>query len=188
MNWRQFEEYLGYLFRALGYKAEVTPPSGDFGVDVVATHPDGTRIAIQAKHWQLDYVGVEVVLKTVGGAAHYGCQKAIVVTTSGFSDAARQASRTTGVELWGPRELAEAIEQARARNGHAPAAASQQPIGLPVPRQAAAPTLPKPQPARTGPRPNCPDCGLPMTARTALERPIWLCSRFPACHGFRHRT
>lgn len=222
MDWREFEHYLGYLFRALGYQATVTQASGDFGVDVLVTAPDGTKIAVQAKHWRSEYVGVEHVLKTVGGAAHYGCQRAIVVTTSGITDAAREASRTTGVELWGPKELAEAIDRARARTGALPAAkAAGAPVGLPIPRKQAMPRvatpvgLPVPKqtalprvPAPTGlplPRqtaqvqttkpiaqsappspqaPRCPKCGKPMTPKIALERPIWLCSRFPECNGF----
>jgi hypothetical protein len=35
MDGRTFEEYLGALFRRLGYSAEVTPYSGDYGADLV---------------------------------------------------------------------------------------------------------------------------------------------------------
>lgn len=31
----QFEQYLGYLFRAQGYKAQVTKASGDYGADLI---------------------------------------------------------------------------------------------------------------------------------------------------------
>lgn len=204
MNWREFEHFLGDLFRRLGYEATVTQASGDFGVDVLVTAPDGTKIAVQAKHWKSEYVGVQPVLKTVGGAAHYGCQQAIIVTTSGYTDAARQASRTTGVELWGPEEIADLMERARGgRAGARQAALNLVPIaqaaGLPAPRPAGAqpiplqPPAPTPivRPVRPAPKqqepPRCPHCGMPMMARIALERPIWLCPRFPKCRGYAQR-
>ncbi|MEK3670927.1 restriction endonuclease [Paenibacillus sp. FSL R10-2771] len=31
----QFEKYLGHLFRAQRYKAEVTKAAGDYGVDLI---------------------------------------------------------------------------------------------------------------------------------------------------------
>ena len=206
MNWWEFEHFLGYLFTKLGYQATVTRASGDFGVDVLVTAADGTKIAVQAKHWRSEYVGVEHVLKTVGGAAHYGCQQAIVVTTSGYTDAAREASRTTGVELWGPNELAEAMERAGIQSGTRPAVAAARdarptglprpkqpsppakPLGMPLPKQAAAPRPagPSSYPSRPEPqtdKPTCPKCGKPMEAKVALQRTIWLCSRFPQCNG-----
>lgn len=35
MNGRQFEEYLSSLYQSLGYQAEVTKGSGDFGADLI---------------------------------------------------------------------------------------------------------------------------------------------------------
>jgi HJR/Mrr/RecB family endonuclease len=207
MDWREFEHFLGHLFRQLGYEATVTQASGDFGVDVLLTAPDGTKIAVQAKHWQGD-VGVEHVLKTVGGAVHYGCQQAMVVTTSGYTPAAREASRTTGCQLWGPEELVAAMERAGIGAGARRAAAAgaqaplarpaQKPGGLPAPRPAPVPVQgPAPAsaaravtpiaqgapPAPQAETPRCPKCGVPMMARIAAGKPIWLCCRFPQCNG-----
>jgi restriction system protein len=44
----EFEVFLSKLYDALGYFAEVTPPSGDFGADVI-TVKEKVKTVIQAK-------------------------------------------------------------------------------------------------------------------------------------------
>ncbi|WP_253187253.1 restriction endonuclease [Paenibacillus sp. GP183] len=48
MDGRQFELYLGLLFKALGYKTEVTLSAGDYGADLVI-EKNGVRTVVQAK-------------------------------------------------------------------------------------------------------------------------------------------
>lgn len=201
MHWREFEKYLQHLFATLGYHAELTPPSGDNGVDVILTDGNGVRTAVQAKRWRKgNLVGSPEVQRTVGGAQYYHCQRVLVVTTSGYTQEAKAFARQTGTELWGPDELADAIEQARSRQGQAPVAACSTAARHAVPRPAAAGPgpmrsapvaqprpAPAPQsapvkaPATAGPA--CPKCGAPMTARRVNDQAIWLCSRFPQCNG-----
>lgn len=184
MHWREFEQYLAHLFRSLGYQVELTPPAGDNGVDVILTDATGQRIAVQAKHWKTQRVGSPDVQKTVGGAAYYRCQHAIVVTLTGYTDQAREFARQTGVQLWGIKELADAVDRARSQTGVA-----RVPVAAPVQAAPAtartAPVQAAPAAARTAPGPGCQLCGEAMSLRAVQARPIWVCSRFPRCRGTR---
>lgn len=209
LNRGDFGAFLADLFRRLGYQA--TDTQTPEGIDVLVTSPDGTKVAVQTKYWHADYyVGADPVYRAVDASARAGCQQAIIITTRGYTDSAREASRTTGVELWGPEEIADLMERARsgARQTAAPVLVpiaqvaglhrqpaqprAERPAPLPISRQAPAPPTPTPivQPGKHPPRPEnprCPNCGLPMVARIALDRDIWLCSRFPRCRGFAPR-
>ena len=103
MDGRSFEEYLGVLFRRLGYSAEVTPYSGDYGADLVIKR-DGARDVVQAKR-STRAVGPRAVQEVVAARAHYGCQGAVVVTNSTFTPAARRLAADNGVKLWERRDL-----------------------------------------------------------------------------------
>lgn len=46
----QFEQYLGHLFQAQGYKTQVTKAAGDFGADLILQKA-GRKIVIQAKRY-----------------------------------------------------------------------------------------------------------------------------------------
>lgn len=188
MDWRDFEHYLAHLFSALGCQAEVTQASGDFGVDVIVTEPGGRRIAVQAKKWKMgNNVGAPEVEQTIGGAVYYKCQAVIVVTTSGYTNAAREIARGTGTQLWGRKELGELIERARTR-GSLPQAHVAAAAQMPAPRSlGAAPGPVQPQPpgitVKPSTGPQCPRCGGAMVQRIAAGRRVWLCARFPACNG-----
>ena len=48
MKPKEYEEYVASIFQNKGYSTEVTPLSGDWGIDVIAIK-DSEKIAIQAK-------------------------------------------------------------------------------------------------------------------------------------------
>jgi restriction system protein len=98
MDGRQFEERLAAHFRQQGYAVDLTPYRGDFGADLIIEH-DGFRTAIQAKRWK-GAVGVGAVQEIVSARAYYGCQQAMVVTNSSFTQAARQLATANSVTLW----------------------------------------------------------------------------------------
>ena len=123
MDGRSFEEYLGVLFRRLGYSAEVTPYSGDYGADLVIKR-DGAREVVQAKR-STRAVGPRAVQEVVAARAHCGCQGAVVVTNSTFTPAARRLAADNGVKLWERRDLVGKILELRrlehvARRGPGP--------------------------------------------------------------------
>lgn len=98
-----FERYLSVHFRKLGYKVIVTPPSGDYGVDLVLMKGND-RIAVQAKRYKRE-VSYQAIQEVVAGKAVYNCNKAMVVTNSTFTEAGRKLAQKNGVILWDRTDL-----------------------------------------------------------------------------------
>ena len=104
MDGWQFEHYVADILRQNGYyDVEVTKGSGDFGVDIVALK-DEVKFAIQCKHYN-SQVGVEAIQQVYSGKAFYDCDRAIVITQSGFTPAAEEMATKLDVELWDGRYL-----------------------------------------------------------------------------------
>ena len=99
MEGHEFEQFAASLLRKLGYeRVEVTPGSGDQGVDVIAVK-DGKRYAIQCKRYS-QKLGNKPVQEVFAGKTIYGCSIAVVLTNNYFTEGAKEAARATGVELW----------------------------------------------------------------------------------------
>jgi len=108
---REFEELVANLFIKMGYNATLSQHVGDYGVDVLAEKgPD--RIAIQVKRYAPDNkVGSPDVQKVLGSMFRYNANKAILITTSDFTEAAKEQARNAPIELWNYRILSEKIEK-----------------------------------------------------------------------------
>ncbi|NOU99328.1 restriction endonuclease [Paenibacillus planticolens] len=108
----EFEQFLGRFFNAQGYKVTITPPSGDFGADLVLKK-DRKSIAVQAKRYT-GKVGVDALQQVLGGRDYYGCGKSKVITNSYFTKQAVQFAQRTNIELWDRARLgAEIYEMSR---------------------------------------------------------------------------
>lgn len=109
MTGEEFEEYVAALLRFQGYKTRMTPRSGDYGVDIVASK-DGVKTAVQIKRYskKLDQ---KPIREAVTGMAvrQYGCTKAMVVTNSTFTKAAIFLASESGCELIDREKLGEWI-------------------------------------------------------------------------------
>ncbi|ADH63620.1 restriction endonuclease [Allomeiothermus silvanus DSM 9946] len=91
--------------RIPGWKAKTTPPSNDFGADIIAQSPIGIY-AIQVKHWK-GKVGNDAVQAVLGAMPVWKAKYAIVITTGpGFTQSAKIQAQHAKVKLWGKRELA----------------------------------------------------------------------------------
>ncbi|MCE2508983.1 MAG: restriction endonuclease [Nitrosopumilaceae archaeon] len=100
-----FERLVARLFTSKGYRTEVTQGSGDMGVDVVASNSSET-IAIQVKKWRGN-VGGPDVHKTLGSMVSHRATRALVVTTSDFTNQAYDILRGgSPVDLWNGQRLA----------------------------------------------------------------------------------
>ena len=100
MNGTQFESYVGRRLREFGYsKVKVTQASGDFGADVIAVNANGETVCIQCKHYSQP-VGIKAVQEIYSAKQYYGCQKAMVITNSTYTQAAIDLAKSTGVDLW----------------------------------------------------------------------------------------
>jgi len=93
----QFENYLGELFKSQGYKVTVTPPSGDYGADLLITK-DNIKTVVQAKCYKSN-VGIKAVQEINSAKSHYKAQNAWVVTNSYYTKAAQNLAKTNNVVL-----------------------------------------------------------------------------------------
>lgn len=81
-----------------GWTVRATPTSGDYGADVLATDPQGVRWAVQTKNWAKP-VGIRAVQEVYAAQRWYDCERAMVWSTRGFTDAAIALAAKCGVVL-----------------------------------------------------------------------------------------
>ena len=106
----EFERLIAKLFEKKGYKSSVTQQRGDFGIDVIA-EAGNEKIAIQVKHWKAS-VGGPDVHKTLGSMVTFGATRAMVVTSSDFTNQAYEIQRMGApVELWNGSRLRDEFRQ-----------------------------------------------------------------------------
>ncbi len=104
----EFESALKALFEAQGYQARLTPKTGDFGADLLLRQA-GKLTACQAKRYK-ENVGIAGVQEVIGAREYYHADSAMVVTTAGFTKAARALAAEAHVELWSRAKLAAAVQ------------------------------------------------------------------------------
>lgn len=105
----EFEELLKAYFRKSGYKVELTPKSGDYGADLIV-RKNGEKIIVQAKRYK-GSVGISAVQEVIGAREYYKGSKALVITNSYFTPAAKELAGKTKVKLWDGKIVAEIIEK-----------------------------------------------------------------------------
>ncbi len=101
MDGKEFERFLVGVFELEGYAVRHVGGRGDFGADLVITL-NNVRTVVQAKRLS-SVVGPGAVQEVVAAKAHYGATRAIVVTNSTFTPAAKLLAKSNHVDLW-PRE------------------------------------------------------------------------------------
>jgi hypothetical protein len=101
----EVERLITEMFNRIpGWRAKTTPPSNDFGADVIAESPDGVY-AIQVKHWK-NKVGNDAVQAVLGAMPVWKAKYAIVITTGpGFTESAKVQAKHAKVMLWGKKEI-----------------------------------------------------------------------------------
>lgn len=109
MTGAEFEEFVGLLFKKMGYSSQVTKQSGDQGLDVIATK-NGIKIGVQAKCYS-NTVGNSAVQEAVAGKSFYNCDKVIVITNNYFTPAAEELAQSNNVILWNRDMLKEKIKE-----------------------------------------------------------------------------
>ncbi len=91
---RQFEELTAELLYRQGYTVELTPASGDGGVDIYAAKKDGVgtfMYLVECKKYSpKNKVGVCVVRSLHGVVQHKRANAGLVVTTSSFTKGAKE--------------------------------------------------------------------------------------------------
>lgn len=109
MEGHTFEHWCADLLLKNGFTdVEVTPGSGDQGVDVVAIK-DGINYAIQCKCYSSD-LGNKPVQEVHAGKNIYHCQVGAVMTNRYFTSGAKELAEATGVLLWDRDKLMEMLD------------------------------------------------------------------------------
>lgn len=99
MNGHEFEHWCAELLERNGFEnVEVTPGSGDQGVDVLA-EKGGVKYAIQCKCYSHD-LGNSPIQEVESGRIYYGCHVGVVMTNRYFTQGAKKLAQKTGTLLW----------------------------------------------------------------------------------------
>ena len=114
-----FEKFVIYLLRRQGLVLQHTGGSGDEGVDAIGTAPLSpvlsSRVAVQVKRYAPEGkpIGRETVALFQRDAQTKGAERAIIVTLSRFTEAARKAATSTipTVDLISGDRLAELVRE-----------------------------------------------------------------------------
>lgn len=94
-----FEYWCAAFLREIGFiKVEVTPGSGDQGVDILA-EKDGIKYAIQCKCYASN-LGNTPIQEVTAGKSFYHCHVGVVMTNRYFTPKARELAEATGTLLW----------------------------------------------------------------------------------------
>ena len=106
----EFEHFIAHLFRLKGNRATVVGRGGDHGVDILLESASGQRAIVQCKRWSGKWVDESVVRDLYGAMMHDGPDtKGFLVTTSTFSEAARDWAKGKAITLIDGQQLAKAI-------------------------------------------------------------------------------
>jgi restriction system protein len=97
MTGREFELYCRDVLHEAGWRAALTPGSGDQGADIIAER-DGRRVVIQCKFYN-GTVSNKAVQEAYAAAAFQDAPFAVVVTNSVYTKSAYQLAHKNGVLL-----------------------------------------------------------------------------------------
>jgi hypothetical protein len=109
MSGLEFEGFLEELFNSMGYDAWQTDKSGDQGADVIAEKV-GEKVAIQAKNKNSKTLN-SAVQEVKAAMEHYNCNKGMVVSTSSYTDSAKELANSNNIELWRREKIMNAKEK-----------------------------------------------------------------------------
>lgn len=169
-----FEEACAALFAREGYRASVTPPSGDDGVDIIL-RKDGAKSIAQCKHWPDGSVGAPEVRELLGAKQDFGAVQAFMVTSGFFTGPARElARRNEGLVLWDGETLRGLASRLMLRD-----VAREMVGGGSVAGSSLEPATEKPV---------CPRCGEDLVVRDGRYGRFMGCTGFPQCRYTRDVT
>ena len=100
MTPRQFEECVCEYYRKQGYKVDITPSSGDYGIDIFATKGK-EKLAIQAKMYgsSTRKINRQCVMELHGAKDYFDCTQAIIATDGTFLTDAIKVAEKLKIEI-----------------------------------------------------------------------------------------
>lgn len=95
----EFEEFVAEYLKSNDFTdVSLTPKSGDYGADIIATSPAGERTAVQCKLYS-SHIGVKAVQEVNAAKDYYRCQKSMVVGSNSYTSSAEKMAAKLNVEL-----------------------------------------------------------------------------------------
>lgn len=100
MTPQEYEQYIASIFQERGYETIVTPQSGDWGIDVIATKGN-EKIAIQAKMYghTSRKVNRATIMQLHGAMAFEKCTKAVLATDGEILEDALAVAKALNIEI-----------------------------------------------------------------------------------------
>ena len=93
IDWFQFKQLVALVYRKQGYAVSRRGGANpDGGIDLVI-EMNGTRTAVQCKHWKTWNVGVKAVREFLGALTDAGIQRGLFITLGGYTGDAKQSRR-----------------------------------------------------------------------------------------------
>lgn len=162
LEWKRFEQLCAGYFRATGWKAELSVTGPDGGVDIYLYRSDSPRprAIVQCKAW-IDPVDVKLVRELFGVMTAQNAPEAFFVTTSSYTQPAREFADGKPIQLLDQQDLLDRINTL--------------PDGIRIPLLTDAF-------AGDFHTPTCPSCDVKMVLRQGQsDTYFWGCSRYPKC-------
>lgn len=97
MKGTEFERYLQARFKDMGYKANLTSKTGDYGADLLIEKNNELTI-VQAKRYS-NAVGVKAIQEAISAQSFYDAARSMVVTNNYFTKNAKNMAIKCNVKL-----------------------------------------------------------------------------------------
>ena len=162
IDWFQFEQLVALVYRKQGYAVSRRGGANpDGGIDLVI-EKNGTRTAVQCKHWKTWNVGVKAVRELLGALTDAGIRRGLFITLGGCTEDAKRLADKHGIEVVNEAGLARMLEATDAKFDQAALEILRDDWKM------------------------CPKCEREMVLRTASKGPgagkeFWGCSGYPRC-------
>jgi len=174
LQWDEFEELVGDVFRRQGYFVKENSNKGqpDGGIDLVLKK-DAEITLVQCKHWKARQVGVRVVRELYGVMASENADRGILITSGLFTPDAKAFAANKPIEMIDGKQLFTLIKTVQKNRT----------ISVQKERTISDTSFHSKISCEI-----CPKCGSEMVFRTAKKginagKQFWGCSKFPKCRG-----
>ena len=114
MTGKEFEQYISLCCRKIGYLAELTPDSQDYGADIIL-YKNHIKTIVQTKRWK-NKVGVKAIQETIAAKQYYKAERGMVITNSFFTKNAINLAESTSIVIWNRDKLIDFILHIKNKN------------------------------------------------------------------------
>lgn len=168
IEWKRFELLCAEYFRSLGKRVETVTHGADGGIDarIFSDKTNLLEYAIQCKSWN-SLVGIKSIRELYGVMSHEAAGKGIFMTTSDFTQEAKQFATDHNNKLFlinGEKFVSMLLK-------------------LPALSQKKLLDFATEGDYKT---PSCPSCGIKLFKRTGKSGPYWGCTNYPKCRTTMH--